>query len=1275
MYLKSSFSPENFLGNEGEKEKPALLIKEGENKALLALKERENVLNIIKNQYDSLSTGDKSIILNRIFEHSVNDGIKIAENFSITADEFTDIVSKPGFYIKNKDIMGDILRDAGRKIEGDQDETRLNKLKTTYEEYDKLLNEEGVFSSFTKTGQPESNKAKALLSKLDSAYTPFLAMAELKSVEKEHDHRSDGERMGENNLEYIKPALEENYYPGDIFKIIFKNIKNTDQDFLIEQAKSNFSESTKLQEKYKHSGFNAYLTSFLHNKENIRETVLKHLSKQISQDYVEKIKWQQFISKEELQKIKSSYAIADEKQLKEINNARYKPLDVTFNIQNKDAQKKLAEELKEILGTDFIFNEKTNKYETKCYKSEKLESENPEKNERAEKYLSEEKILDKLDKLIKEGAGKGYIARGLAGLDSDRAWQMRDKFIEEGADKGSIARGLAGLDSDRAWKMRDKLIKEGAGKGYIARGLAGDYTTFAWQLNRNKETFNSKESKVVDRKLNLLNLLHTLNPNQIYSAIESKLEKLESENPEKNERAEKYLSEEKILDKLDKLIKEGADKVYIARGLAGLDSDRAWQMRDEFIKEGVNKGSISMGLAGLDSDRAWQMRDEFIKEGVYKGSISMGLAGDYTTFAWQLNRNKEKENKKIELQSKRNENLDNVEFNPNELLQQINEYLGNKSLLSKERKLSLKEKLKRGIQTSSKFITFINKTITESPKTFLDTMAAKKDSQFIYKKLTRKIFRSISKKEKDSTWRGFSGYLGFNKNEDIKRNPSPEDYLDPDTPETMTGGDPEGEGQNVEVMKFREPINELVVTGVLGKCNGANWDKLYEFSIDKTELDDAKEITITLPKVGRKIKLPKPISSEIILERVKGVKKEEEEIHLIPDISPMREGIIADTNEASEIIYSVQRSEIPREINNITDGEYQKFKEKFIKENGSIMIEPITGLSDDIKLFLESIKNQTPKEQVIDIEKFIRTISYYDMKNGEVMPIKRGTLPDERFEIMSTRIDELKEKTPDESLQGKLYAGVCADFAVLASATLREAGFLSGILSGFLASGKSATIGDAHGTAFVVWPNKHGGTEIFSVDGTPSGVAGISGNSLEDLEEIREQKIDKLKEDADKKLTEIQEILNSYDEESIKKLTNGKLEEVLNIVLKYDVSEKNVQVLENLLQSYWYTPFSKLDLQQITNKNSYSRFVEKEIETQKEALKENIKNPGSKLFGVVEEFIQKFQKSGKVSSSQEALLIIDSITDAAKKHLTAQEIKSLTVISTYLKAKQIKGNK
>jgi len=725
----------------------------------------------------------------------------------------------------------------------------------------------------------------------------------------------------------------------------------------------------------------------------------------------------------------------------------------------------------------------------------------------------------------------------------------------------------------------------------------------------------------------------------------------------------------------DKFIKEGADKGSIALGLAGLDSDRAWQMRDEFIKEGADKGSIAIGLAGLDSDRAWQMRDEFIKEGVYKGSISMGLAGDYTTFAWQLNRNKEKENKKIELQSKRNENLDNVEFNPNELLQQINEYLGNKSLLSKERKLSLKEKLKRGIQTSSKFITFINKTITESPKTFLDTMAAKKDSQFIYKKLTRKIFRSISKKEKDSTWRGFSGYLGFNKNEDIKRNPSPEDYLDPDTPETMTGGDPEGEGQNVEVMKFREPINELVVTGVLGKCNGANWDKLYEFSIDKTELDDAKEITITLPKVGRKIKLPKPISSEIILERVKGVKKEEEEIHLIPDISPMREGIIADTNEASEIIYSVQRSEIPREINNITDGEYQKFKEKFIKENGSIMIEPITGLSDDIKLFLESIKNQTPKEQVIDIEKFIRTISYYDMKNGEVMPIKRGTLPDERFEIMSTRIDELKEKTPDESLQGKLYAGVCADFAVLASATLREAGFLSGILSGFLASGKSATIGDAHGTAFVVWPNKHGGTEIFSVDGTPSGVAGISGNSLEDLEEIREQKIDKLKEDADKKLTEIQEILNSYDEESIKKLTNGKLEEVLNIVLKYDVSEKNVQVLENLLQSYWYTPFSKLDLQQITNKNSYSRFVEKEIETQKEALKENIKNPGSKLFGVVEEFIQKFQKSGKVSSSQEALLIIDSITDAAKKHLTAQEIKSLTVISTYLKAKQIKGNK
>ncbi len=67
-------------------------------------------------------------------------------------------------------------------------------------------------------------------------------------------------------------------------------------------------------------------------------------------------------------------------------------------------------------------------------------------------------------------------------------------------------------------------------------------------------------------------------------------------------------------------------------------------------------------------------------------------------------------------------------------------------------------------------------------------------------------------------------------------------------------------------------------------------------------------------------------------------------------------------------------------------------------------------------------------------------------------------------------MDELKEKDDKNKdvLQNKMYTGVCADFAVLAAAILRRAGFVSGVLSGFRPDGKSAKVSNAHGTAFVV---------------------------------------------------------------------------------------------------------------------------------------------------------------------------------------------------------------
>ncbi|MDD5013252.1 MAG: hypothetical protein PHD93_02535 [Candidatus Pacebacteria bacterium] len=68
-----------------------------------------------------------------------------------------------------------------------------------------------------------------------------------------------------------------------------------------------------------------------------------------------------------------------------------------------------------------------------------------------------------------------------------KSLKYMEKLLKEGADKDFIALGLAGIDTPQAWEMREKLLQEGASKGYIALGLAGDDTTFVWREIRKKK--------------------------------------------------------------------------------------------------------------------------------------------------------------------------------------------------------------------------------------------------------------------------------------------------------------------------------------------------------------------------------------------------------------------------------------------------------------------------------------------------------------------------------------------------------------------------------------------------------------------------------------------------------------------------------------------------------------------------------------------------------------------------------------------------------------------
>src|SRR3989338_371310 len=73
---------------------------------------------------------------------------------------------------------------------------------------------------------------------------------------------------------------------------------------------------------------------------------------------------------------------------------------------------------------------------------DQLEAAKDALKEKLERFITEAKALAEIEKLLAEGADKGLVAMGLAGLDSPKAWDLRKRLLKAGADKGSVAREI-----------------------------------------------------------------------------------------------------------------------------------------------------------------------------------------------------------------------------------------------------------------------------------------------------------------------------------------------------------------------------------------------------------------------------------------------------------------------------------------------------------------------------------------------------------------------------------------------------------------------------------------------------------------------------------------------------------------------------------------------------------------------------------------------------------------------------------------------------------------
>ncbi|MFA6255823.1 MAG: hypothetical protein WC606_01445 [Candidatus Absconditabacterales bacterium] len=685
--------------------------------------------------------------------------------------------------------------------------------------------------------------------------------------------------------------------------------------------------------------------------------------------------------------------------------------------------------------------------------------------------------------------------------------------------------------------------------------------------------------------------------------------------------------------------------------------------------------------------------------------------------------------------------------NLEEYKEKIEKYLAEESKLKEERKKTHltggqagMQKLKTHIQQSGGFLKFLNATIKQSPERFINTLPAKKDKneKIMAEEICRRIFpEAFVEEEKGNSW-----YRGIERNGDTGSENfemEPIDYLSDYNQYDAMGGDPGAIPE--KIMEIRGTINDMFASRILGSCDERGIREKVYFPIDMHISGPQTITTINIPhiKYNQRLILPKPINANVIPERVKGITADGKEIDLQVSTNALNEStVIVGSKNIKEIVYSIEQSILPPKIIDIQDKDYDIFKRKFISMYGEIeketktslivdsrigkkitthLLTQVSQLDEEELLFLDSIKNDAPKQKLIKIEQYVRNHSFYDRNNKEVMNLKAKKSMDEKIYIYKKRIEELKETKTElaDSLEGKKRAGVCTDFALISATMLRKAGFLSGLIDGFMPSGSTVNTTDAHGVAFAVLPDEKGKNQIIVVDGTPHG-SGNDRPSLAEQETLRTEQEEKIEKELESALEEITKVLDTGNKHEIDALLatmfNGNLEDLLNITLKKEVHLTHYIHLQNLLNAYRYSPLKNSDISLPENQT----FIQQEMQREEGNTTKNYQQEakaGTMLFDMTHQFVNRFtHASGDILNRQknqgneiflddgvipttgesvstnevkglqfskavrykyQALDRLENIVDSCKNLLNTIEYKSIKIIIKYLRAEKIKG--
>ncbi len=1328
---------------------------EAEKKAIFA--------RIIEDQ--DFSEEERNFLIARVFEHSIEDGLEVADILSLDREARTEAITRYAFMKKHQDFVSKLRNKLVEysPFASEQDRDEITNL--TEEISRDIKKPEGIGRIRSRKGSVDfGDEAEKFLSQIDDYYTQFLRFRGVKEKEVPVDKLSKGEKTAEQALVQDLRALEPHYYTDPIRDLVGEGqplllkplIKQSDLTELFARLHLSLDDED-VKKKLEQARYRPVhmIWSLLHKdgEKELRAEIVNDLKNRGYKDEDFEL-----IFDDQKRQYRVLNKTPEHQELKKENLRLVKELPMVFEMKPDDPYYAKAQKIFEDRDYDFDNNWRDRSQKDLLFRREVQIIDGqifqqiawsdwsfiiyPD-GRRSDIFFAiqgEWHVTKKgLAFMINDPEGRGgendfQLTIDGKKIGKDESWDFGLKYIEsiDGVIYSVANQFDYGRQIGKYALFKDDQMIESFPYGqrpcklslinnkltYFLEGkdesslIYGDEVFGPYKKIRKDE--DSKDLVFVAEKANGEKILHFNNMEHNFSAEGEIMDTvMTSDNvyvlmSRVIKKGDTPYDEDKktfwIVDKDGNKITEESDNGI--RDFCSIDNklfysipssnekDESQSIYFDGHKKDVTEGIKPVGILGGDlfyysNSSIYSLRSgkiDFSKDSlrsyndnvkIVDGKLIIVTKSEKltTVFEWSPEFQLEEESlRKLELlNALKSESLEIIEA-------YFNKYY------PKEVEKGLIERLKGLYENSKNFAQSISTIIKDKPALFLRDISAKKDDltdanidQFIsslFPEIKTNLERAKNKakykrnrRDRDSSIRScFNGSGESNEFND---------------------GDPMEEN-SPEVLKLREPITEFLSTGIYGQYNKnrRSWEQVG-FSISQTHIGPTREVTAEIPvvKYMGNIILPKCLDGVIIPERVKGIKSNGEEVLLAVTVNTLGEARIKlpDELELEKIVYSQTLQDLPTVPVEISEKEYEDFRKKNNKRFGQSISEKIALLPEELRIFVNSLKDKTPVEKLEEIESFVRSIGYYDFNNGEMQSLKHGKGLEENFSIMNQRMKELRRKKPEEAekLAHKKYAGVCSDFAKLTTALLREAGFVSGMIMGLQPSGgeTSITTKNAHAVAYALWPSDQGKAKAILLDGTPAGMSeaeekllsGIRQKSLKERRKIFDEGKGKVVEDADKLLKDLEDLIANLDEEGIKKLKNGKLEKALNVILG-QVRESHLSVIDTVLNASRYAGF---DVNKIVNSGEIEdelalrKFLESEISRERKTGGENKHFMGENLLKSIEEFVSAYERDKGVDGKKKAFDIVERVFDISKNSLDPIESRSAIVVITYLRSEHM----